>query len=77
MSDLNDPGYWLERADQARWMAKSFADEQACRQMIELAKGYERMAKMAEEMKLLIREGVSPFASRSSLNESVRSGALL
>jgi hypothetical protein len=77
MSDLNDPGYWLELADQARQMANAFADEQACSQMIGLAKGYEQMAKMAEEMKLVIRESASPFASRSSVNESVRSGALL
>ena len=75
MSDLNDPGYWLERADQARQMAKSFADEQACSQMIGLAKGYERMAKMAEEMRLVIKDNVSPFASRSFVNESVRSDA--
>jgi hypothetical protein len=71
MSDLNDPAYWLERADQARQMAKSFANEQACSQMIGLAKGYEQMAKMAEEMKLVIRDSASPFVSRPSATESV------
>ncbi len=69
MSDLNDPAYWLERADQARQMAKSFAHEQACSQMIGLAKGYEQMAKMAEEMKLVIRDNASPFVSRPSINQ--------
>jgi hypothetical protein len=75
MSDLNDPVYWRERADQARQMAKSFAYEQACRQMMGLAEGYEQMARMAEEMKLAIRDGVSPFGSRSSVNEPVRTDA--
>jgi hypothetical protein len=77
MSDLNDPAYWLERADQARRIAKSFAYERACTQMIVLAEGYEQMARMAEEMKLVIRDGASPFVSRPSVNQSIRSGALL
>jgi hypothetical protein len=77
MSDLNDPVYWWERADQARQMAKSFAHEQACREMIGIAEGYEQMARMAEEMKLVIRDGASPFGSRPSVDESVRSDALL
>jgi hypothetical protein len=50
-------------------MAKSFADEQAYSQMIVLAKGYEQMARMAEEMKLIIRKGASPFISRPSANQ--------
>ena len=75
MSNLNDPVYWRERADQARQMAKSFAYEPACRQMMGLAEGYEQMARMAEEMKLTIKDGVSPFGSRSSVNGSARSDA--
>jgi hypothetical protein len=69
MSDFNDAAYWLERADQARQIAESFAYERARWQMIGLAEGYEQMAKMAEEMKLATRSNTSPFLSRPCVDQ--------
>ncbi|HXE28598.1 MAG TPA: hypothetical protein VN656_08790 [Stellaceae bacterium] len=53
MSDLNDTAYWLERASQARQTAESFAYEGARKQMMAIAEGYDQLAKMAEQLKLV------------------------
>jgi hypothetical protein len=47
-SSFNNPRYWRERAEEARTMAGNFTDEKARKQIIEVAEGYERLAKMAE-----------------------------
>jgi hypothetical protein len=77
MSYLNDPAYWLERADQARQMAKSLAYQRPSKQMLVVAEGFEQMAKMAEEMLVVIKDGTSPFAPGPQVNQSAKSGALL
>lgn len=69
MSDLNDAGYWLERAHDARHIADSFPDEGARKQMITIAEGYEEMAKMALQLKLITRAGRA-FLSRALFDHS-------
>jgi hypothetical protein len=59
MSDFNDPDYWLERAMHARQMAECFAYEEPRKQMIGVAEGYERMATMAGQKKLVTRRSAS------------------
>jgi hypothetical protein len=45
----NDPPYWQQRADEARQLAEDLRDEEARKQMINVAEGYERLAMMAEQ----------------------------
>jgi len=42
------PEHWLERAREAREMAAQIHDGEAKRAMIEIAEGYEKVAKRAE-----------------------------
>ena len=65
MSDLNDSAYWLERASQARQTAESFAYEGARKQMMAIAEGYDQLAKMAEQLKLVT--GATASSSLSAL----------
>ena len=50
MPNPRDPQYWRDRADAARATAKSFKTREAIQQMMEIADGYERLAKMAEDL---------------------------
>jgi hypothetical protein len=45
----NDARYWLDRADRARYVAESMTDPELKRMMLDVAAGYERLAKRAEE----------------------------
>jgi hypothetical protein len=45
----NDPRHWLGRAERARHVAASMADPELKKMMLEVATGYERLAKRAEE----------------------------
>jgi len=49
MPDYNDPHYWDEREAEARQIADSLTDETARKQMIQVAEGYARLAKLAEQ----------------------------
>jgi hypothetical protein len=42
-----DPDYWRNRADEARAIAGQFEDESARRIMLEIADGYDRLARHA------------------------------
>jgi hypothetical protein len=46
---INDPSHWRERAQQARATAEQIPDPEARRMMQEIADGYERLARRAEE----------------------------
>jgi hypothetical protein len=41
---INDPKYWHERAEEARSIAKLLNDEEAKRQLLAIAAGYDRLA---------------------------------
>jgi hypothetical protein len=41
---INDPKYWQERADETRSIAKLLDDQEAKRQILAIAAGYERLA---------------------------------
>jgi hypothetical protein len=45
----NDPQYWLDRAEKARNVAESMTDPVLKRMMLDVAAGYERLAKRAAE----------------------------
>jgi hypothetical protein len=47
MATLTTPGEWLDRAAEARAIAASLHDPEAMRTMLEIAAGYERMARHA------------------------------
>ena len=44
----NDPQYWIERAEKARHIAEDMADPVLKQMMLDVADGYERLAKRAE-----------------------------
>jgi hypothetical protein len=46
---IDDPKHWRIRADEARLMADSLADAVSEQIMLEVADGYERLAKRAAE----------------------------
>jgi hypothetical protein len=46
---IDDPKHWRIRADEARLMAESSADEVSKQIMLEVADSYERLAKRAAE----------------------------
>jgi hypothetical protein len=46
---ISDPQHWLERATKARGAAEAMTDPVLKRMMLEVAAGYERLAKRAEE----------------------------
>ena len=48
-SRISDPRHWLDRAKKARDAAEAMTDPEFKRMMIEVAVGYERLAKRAEE----------------------------
>ena len=48
-SIINDPKHWRDRAEEARAMAEALTDAEAKRLMHEIADGYERMARRAED----------------------------
>lgn len=50
MPNPRDPQYWRARAEQARAMAEGFKTAAAREQMMEIVAGYERLAKMAEDL---------------------------
>jgi len=50
MPNPRDPQYWRERAKAARDTAKTFKTRGAIQQMLEIANGYDRLAKMAEDL---------------------------
>jgi hypothetical protein len=47
MKLMHDPDYWLLRAEEARIAANSMPNENARRFLLEIADGYERIAKSA------------------------------
>jgi hypothetical protein len=46
---INDPQHWRDRAEEARAHADEMNDPEAKRQMLEIARGYDRLAERAEE----------------------------
>jgi hypothetical protein len=46
---VDDPSHWRARAEEARTLADEMHDEASRRMMLEIAEGYERLAKHAEE----------------------------
>lgn len=47
-TNFNNPVYWRQHAEDARAMAENLTDDKARKQIIEVAEGYDRLAKMAE-----------------------------
>jgi hypothetical protein len=47
-ANFNNPFYWRQHAEEARATAEDLTDEKARKQIIEIAEGYDRLAKMAE-----------------------------
>ncbi len=52
----NNPFYWRQHAEEARATAEDLTDEKARKQIIEIAEGYDRLAKMAEMRNLSGKE---------------------
>ena len=46
---VDDPAHWRERAREARTLADEMKDEVSRQMMLEIAAGYQRLAKHAEE----------------------------
>ena len=46
---VDDPAHWRGRAEGARTLADEMSDEISRAMMLEIAEGYERLAKHAEE----------------------------
>ena len=46
---INDPAYWRERADEARRIAEQLADPVSREMMLDIARSYDNLAKIAEE----------------------------
>ena len=46
---INDPGYWRESAEEARHIAEQLADAVAKDMMLDIARSYDSLAKIAEE----------------------------
>ena len=46
---LNDFEYWRDRAEEARVHAEHFRDPATRRMMLDIAEGYERVARLAEQ----------------------------
>ena len=46
---INDPKHWLDRAKEARALAKQMNDPEAKRRMLKNVDDYERLAQRAEE----------------------------
>ena len=46
---INDPAYWRERAEEARRIAEQLADAVAKDMMLDVARSYDKLAKIAEE----------------------------
>jgi hypothetical protein len=45
---LNDPAHWQRRAEEARMRADLMDDDESKRVMLDIAEGYDRLAKNAE-----------------------------
>jgi hypothetical protein len=48
-SHINDPAYWLERAQHMRNLADEATDEQSKRVMLQVAQDYEKLATRADQ----------------------------
>jgi hypothetical protein len=46
--NINDPGYWRERAREALRIAEELADAVAKQTMLEIARSYDNLAVLAE-----------------------------
>ena len=46
---INDPAYWREGAEEARRIAEQLADAVAKDMMLDIARSYDNLAKIAEE----------------------------
>jgi hypothetical protein len=46
---VDDPAHWRVRAEEARTLADEMSDEISRKMMLQIAEGYERLAKRAEE----------------------------
>ena len=57
MSTLHDAVYWRSRAEEIRVQAEQMSKPEYKRDLLDIATGYEQLAKLAEEEK--VRGGVS------------------
>ena len=46
---IRDDQYWLDKAEEARMQAEYMVDPDAKRQILEIAAGYQRLARYAQE----------------------------
>lgn len=46
---INDPAYWRERAEEARRIAMELADPTSKETMLDIARSYDKLAKITEE----------------------------
>jgi hypothetical protein len=63
LSNLHDAEYWRKRAEEIRVQAEQMSKPEYKRDLLDIATGYEQLAKLAEDKKT--RRGVS---ARPSLN---------
>ena len=49
---LNDAKHWQDRAEEARVHADQMSDPEARRMMLEVAAGYDKLAKRAEQKRI-------------------------
>jgi hypothetical protein len=47
-TEITDPAFWRERAEEARRMAEQLSDAVAQQTLRDIAEGYEQLAKLAE-----------------------------
>ena len=72
---INDPKHWRDRAEEARAHADEMNDPEAKRQMLEIARGYDRLAERAElvagpAVGVAMRQGDSLMRSYATGKES-------
>jgi len=60
MSALHDAEYWRKRAEEIRVQAEQMSKPEYKRDLLDIATGYEQLAKLAEDKK--VRGGVSARA---------------
>ena len=52
MSTLHDAEYWRKRAEEIRVQAQQMSKPEYKRDLLDIATGYEQLAKLAEEKKI-------------------------
>jgi len=53
MSTLHDADYWRNRAKEARQQAEEMSNTEDKRELLDIAKGYERLAELAAARKIV------------------------